>query len=113
MYVLIVEDHEDTRVVLSRLLTYCGHDVTTASDYASGCKLLANFRFGALVSDLSLPDGDGLELVIEAKKHQALIAIALTARGNETEQVAARTAGFDHFIQKPFDFHKLRNLLAA
>jgi DNA-binding response OmpR family regulator len=113
MHVLLVEDHEDSRVVLSRLLQHCGHEVAMAESVATACELLQNTRFDALISDLGLPDGDGLELVGKARELQAIpTAIALTARISDEDRAVARQAGFDHFLTKPFDFQKLRSLLA-
>ena len=81
MNVLLVEDHEDTRVVMSKLLTLCGHYVVVAGNFASAVQLLTHLRFDALISDLGLPDQDGLGLPSVAKKYQPLkMSVALTAR---------------------------------
>lgn len=99
-------------MVLSRLLTHCGHQVSLADNFQAASELLRNLKFDALVSDLGLPDRDGLELPAEAKKWQPLrLAIALTARASRDDREVASRAGFDHFLTKPFDFHKLRSLL--
>ena len=112
MHVLLVEDHEDSRV-LSRLLQHCGHEVAMAPSMETACALLQSKPFDALISDLGLPDGDGLELVGKARELQTIpITIALTARISQQDRVVAREAGFDHFLAKPFDFQKLRTLLA-
>ncbi len=79
MNILLVEDHEDTRTVLSRLLDRCGHDVVQAENVTDALTLLGNFRFDVLLSDIGLPDGDGFGLVAEAKRRQPLKAVALTA----------------------------------
>jgi DNA-binding response OmpR family regulator len=114
MHVLLVEDHEDTRVVLSRLLMHCGHNVAMAENFENACQLLRDIKFDVLVSDLGLPDRDGLDLVGEAKKLQSIgMKIALTARSSSQDRERARSAGFDHFLTKPFDFHKLRALLGT
>ena len=112
MNILIVEDHQDTRRVLSALLGRADHEVITASGVTEAVKLLENVRVNVLLSDLGLPDGDGLELVTKAKAIQPNIrAIALTARDSEKDQQLGQQAGFDHYLSKPFDFHELRTLL--
>ena len=114
MNILLVEDHQDTRRVLSNLLGRADHEVISASGTTEALKLLANMRVNVLLSDLGLQDGDGLDLVAKAKTLQPKIkAIALTARSSAQDQERGRKAGFDHYLTKPFDFHELRMLLAA
>jgi DNA-binding response OmpR family regulator len=114
MNILIVEDHQDTRRVLSTLLGRADHEVITASGVTEAIQLLQNMRVNVLLSDLGLPDGDGLELVAKAKAIQPKIrAIALTARDSAHDYRLGQKAGFDHYLSKPFDFHELRTLLGV
>src|SRR3954469_18985129 len=113
MNILIVEDHQDTRRVLSNLLGRADHEVLSASGVTEALQLLANMRVNVLLSDLGLPDGDGLDLVAKAKALQPKIrTVALTGRGSEHDVELGRKAGFDHYLTKPFDFHELRTLLS-
>jgi DNA-binding response OmpR family regulator len=110
--ILLVEDHNDTRRVLSTLLGRSGHEILTASGVRDALAVLAETRVAVLLTDLGLLDGDGLDLVAKAKALQPKIcAIALTGRGSETDFEAGKKAGFDHYLTKPFDFHELRMLL--
>jgi DNA-binding response OmpR family regulator len=110
--ILLVEDHPDTRRVLSTLLGRSGHEILTANGVGDALQLLANMRVNVLLSDLGLPDGDGLDLVARAKSLQPKIkTIALTARGSHEDYELGKKAGFDHYLTKPFDFHELRTLL--
>src|SRR3954471_15702799 len=112
--ILLVEDHNDTRRVLSTLLGRSGHEILTASGVADALRLLSNMRVNVLLSDLGLPDGDGLDLVAKAKALQPRIkTIALTARGSQNDYERGKKAGFDHYLTKPFDFHELRTLLSV
>ena len=114
MNILIVEDHQDTRRVLSTLLRRADHEVITASGVTDALQLLENMRVNVLLSDLGLPDGDGLDLVTKAKRLQPkLKAVALTARESTKDYQLGQKAGFDHYLTKPFDFHELRSLLAV
>ncbi len=113
MNILLVEDHKDSREVLSSLLTHCGHEVSTASNMQDALLLLSHFRFEILVCDIGLPDGSGLELVVEAKKRQPWKkTVALTAQALKGQRELGLRAGFDEYLTKPFDFHQLRTLLA-
>jgi two-component system, OmpR family, response regulator len=111
MQVLLVEDHTDTRAVLSTLLNRCGCRTVTAKNLREGRKRLEEMRFEILLCDLNLPDGDGIELVREAKKLQSLKAIALTGRDSEEDRAAGVKAGFDCYLTKPIDFHELRKAI--
>jgi DNA-binding response OmpR family regulator len=114
MNILIVEDHQDTRRVLSTLLERADHEVITANGVTDALQLLENMRVNVLLSDLGLPDGDGLDLVTKAKRLQPkLKAIALTGRESMADYREGQKAGFDHYLTKPFDFHELRRLLAV
>ena len=108
---LLVDDHLDTRAVLSRLLTKYGHEVATADSVQAALKFLEHARFDALISDIGLPDGDGYNLVSKAKRIQPLKAIALSGYGTEEDVRRSLEAGFDYHATKPVDLNGLRSLL--
>ena len=109
--VLIVEDHVDTRDILSRFLRRFGYEVDSLGTYESALEALNRSQFQVLLSDLTLPDGDGCDLVQEAKRRQDLKAVALTARSSDDDVKRGRAVGFDHYLTKPFDMHELRSVL--
>ena len=111
MLVLLVEDHTDTRRVLGLLLNRCGCRMVTAKNAREARTRLEEMRFDVLVSDLTLPDGDGIDLVREAKQKQTLKAIALTGRVTPEEREAGLRAGFDYYLTKPIDFQQLKQAL--
>ena len=113
MLVLLVEDHTDTRGVLSLLLNRCGCRTVTAKNVRDATARIAEMQFDVLISDLNLPDGDGLDLVRIAKKKRPLKAIALTGRVSEDERRAGLEAGFDYYLTKPVNFQELRTALKA
>jgi DNA-binding response OmpR family regulator len=108
MNVLLVEDHTDTRTILSTLLSRCGCRIVSAKNLQEARTRLGEMAFGILICDLNLPDGDGIELVREAKKMQPLKAIALTARQSENDRAAGMEAGFDCYLTKPINFRELQ-----
>lgn len=108
---LLVDDHADTRHILSRLLGKCGHEVSTAESGQSALKLMETERFDALISDIGLPDTSGYELVREAKRRQPVQGIALSGFGMEEDVRRSLEAGFDYHLTKPVEFQDLRSLL--
>ena len=108
---LLVDDHADTRRILSRLLGKCGHEVSTADCGQSALKLMETERFDALISDIGLPDTSGYELVREAKRRQPVQGIALSGFGMEEDVRRSLEAGFDYHLTKPVEFQELRALL--
>lgn len=108
---LLVEDHDDTRRILSRLLSRCGHKVSSTDHVASALKLLESERFDAVVSDIGLPGRSGYELMTLAKQRHQIKGIALSGFGMEEDVRRSFAAGFDHHLTKPVDFQNLRTVL--
>jgi two-component system response regulator PilR (NtrC family) len=111
MTVLLVEDHPDTRSVLSLLLNRCGCRTVTGKNLADARARLKEMHFDILLTDLNLPDGDGTELVHEAKVLHGLKAIALTGRISPEERAKGLKAGFDFYLTKPIDYRELKEAL--
>ncbi len=114
MQVLIVEDHDDSRFVLTNLLEHWGCTVASAPTLQSGLNSLEHERFDAIVSDIALPDGTGYALVTEAKRrNKNVLAIALTGYISPGDRKIGKLSGFDHHLSKPFDCQLLRSVLLA
>ncbi len=69
--VLLVEDHADTRRCVTQLLQSQGYEVAVAGDMKSARALGARSRFDLLLTDVALPDGNGLELLKELQRNLA------------------------------------------
>lgn len=111
--VLVVEDHGDTRRVLSTLLDRWGFDVSTAESLRSGLTFVDAKEFDVIVTDIALPDGTGYALVMEAKRKQnALKAIAISGYHSAADIEIGKMSGFDYHLTKPFDCHALRTILS-
>ncbi len=108
---LLVEDHEPTLQVLSRLLVRAGHRVLTASTVGDALKVAAGAKFDAVISDLGLPDGTGTDLMRELHSRYGLRGIALSGYGMEEDLARSREAGFALHLVKPVDFHQLEYAL--
>lgn len=110
---LIVEDHEPTLRVLTRLLTRAGHRVVNASTVASALAAAEAGTFDLVISDLGLPDGTGVELMMQLRDRYHLRGIALSGYGMEEDIARSRAAGFQTHLIKPVDFDQLRRAIAT
>jgi PAS domain S-box-containing protein len=110
--ILLVEDHEPTLNVLTRLLSRAGHEVIPAESVAAAQAAVEKRRFDVLISDLGLPDGTGLDLIAALRSsHPDFAAIALSGYGMEEDLFRTREAGFAAHLVKPVDFDQLRDAL--
>ena len=109
--VLLVEDHEDTRMILRRLLTRWGHTVTTAGCVAEARLALADGTFDLLLSDVGLPDGTGMDVVTILREKSRIPAVAMSGYGMEADIARTRDAGFDEHLVKPVAADLLRELV--
>jgi PAS domain S-box-containing protein len=111
--ILLVEDHEPTRTVLAHLLTRRRYQVQTASSVAEARALAGEQAFHLLISDLGLPDGNGLDLMKELQAHNKEVqGIALTGYGMEQDIARSLEAGFASHLIKPVSVESLENALA-
>jgi DNA-binding NtrC family response regulator len=101
--VLVVDDESDLAESCARLLRRRGYRVVTAHSYVTGQAALSQTSPALLVSDVRLPDGDGLDLVRAAgARHPPVPAIVISGYLSEANQIAARDAGAVAFLSKPF-----------
>ncbi len=111
MRLLLIEDHAATCEVLSRLLRKAGHDVTTAGSVAEARAAAGRADFDAVISDLGLPDGTGIELMIHLRDTHGLGGIALSGYGMDEDLRRSREAGFSVHLVKPVDIDELKRAL--
>lgn len=105
--ILLVEDDLTLALSLRLALTAHGHHIDVAHTLGAARSLLAH-RPDLILLDLGLPDGDGLELVVELRrKNDITPIIALTARGTLTDRVDGLHKGLDDYVTKPFDLPEL------
>lgn len=113
MRILVVEDHADTRNVLTVLLTRWGHEVSTADTLKSGLnRLHSEPPVDVILSDIALPDGTGYALISEARRTgRPVLGIALSGYNYPSDVRIAKLTGFDHHLSKPCDCAYLRSIL--
>src|ERR1700735_3342043 len=112
--VLIVDDEPDLLELVSLTLGRMSLETRTAPDLASGRRLLATQHFDLCLTDMRLPDGDGLDLVAWIQENRSDLPVAvITAHGNVESAVRALKLGAFDFVSKPLDLGVLRKLVGS
>jgi len=114
--ILLVEDNEMSRDMLSRRLQRRGHDVVVAVDGAQALELAGSERPAIILMDMSLPVVDGWEATRRLKADEATRAIpviALTAHAMAGDRAKALAAGCDDYDVKPVEFARLSAKIEA
>jgi len=109
---LVIDDEPDICELLSLTLRRMDIDTAIAGDVKSAKAQLSGKRFDICLTDMRLPDGDGLELVEWMQEHSSGVPVAvITAHGNVETAVQALKLGAFDFISKPVDLQNLRNIV--
>ena len=109
---LIVDDERDIRELLVLTLGRMGLRISTAANLAEARELLASNHFDLCLTDMRLPDGNGIELVTEiTRDHPSTPVAMITAFGSMDLAVEALKAGAFDFVSKPVDINVLRGLV--
>ena len=112
--VLIVDDEPDICELLSITLQRMELNPRTASNLAAAQRLLKTEQFELCLTDMQLPDGNGLELVEWMQQYSPAVPVAvITAHGNVETAVRALKLGAFDFVSKPLELAGLRKLVAA
>ncbi len=112
--VLVVDDEADIRELLELTLLRMGLAVESAASVAEANALLKAKRFDLCLTDMRLPDGDGLDLVRHIGAHCADLPVAvITAYGSAENAVAALKAGAFDYLSKPVSLDDLRTLVKS
>lgn len=110
--VLVIDDEPDIAELLEITLTRMGLETEVAVDVKGAIATLQQSNVDLVLTDLRLPDGDGMDIVHHIAEHQAGMPVAvITAHGNMDLAITAMKAGAFDFISKPVDINKLRNLI--
>jgi len=114
--ILLVEDNELNRDMLSRRLERKGHEVSIAVDGRQGIDMARAGRFDLVLMDMSLPEIDGWEttrLMRAAPETRTVPIIALTAHAMAGDRDRALAAGCNDYDTKPVEFDRLLGKMAA
>jgi two-component system KDP operon response regulator KdpE len=107
MRVLIVEDDKDIRALMRTSLSVEGFEVQTAVSVSEASALLKHAMPDVMVLDLGLPDGDGVDLVRQVRRHHNLPILVVSARHQEAQKILLLDAGADDYLTKPFSVGEL------
>jgi DNA-binding response OmpR family regulator len=114
MRLLIVEDNEELAELLAKGLQTAGYESDTLSSIEEARSVLETTFYAALILDLGLPDGDGLELLRELRhRNNPIPVLVLTARGGLHDRVQGLRSGADDYLVKPFALEELIARLEA
>ncbi len=109
--ILLVEDEPVGRDLLARGLTRAGYEVATAADGVLAAELLAG-PFDYVVTDLVMPNADGLAVLAELNRRQhSALRIVMTSFADKERVVAVLNLGADYLLEKPFGVDALRAIL--
>jgi CheY-like chemotaxis protein len=115
--ILVVDDHAESAEVLARLLRHAGHFVTAAPTGADAVAAAASMpTIDAVISNISLPDGDGCELLRLLRERRAgapRLAIAVTGHGEPECRQRCEQAGYARFLTKPIQVKELLEAVAT
>ena len=110
--ILIVDDEPDIRELLEITLSRMGNVTHSAADLNQAYALLKQYEFDLCLTDMRLPDGNGIELVRHINQNYPEIPVAMiTAHGNMESAIEALKAGAFDFVSKPVNLQMLRNLI--
>lgn len=111
--ILVVDDEDGMRRLLGRVLTREGYETFTVGSGAEALRLVASERFDLVVTDIKMPEMDGLQLLDELKEYEpSLPVIVMTAYGTIENAVQALRSGAYDYIAKPFETDEIKLMVA-
>jgi len=111
---LIIDDEPDIRELLEITLGRMKLETVTAADQAQALAALGEQTFDLCLTDMQLPDGNGLEIVEHINQHYPNLPVAMiTAFGSMDTAIASLKAGAFDYLQKPIDLEQLRSLIES
>ena len=115
--VLVVDDDDDARQLVSTVLVESGARATAAASVGEALESLARARFDVLVADIAMPGRDGYDLIHEVRRlegeRRSIPAVALTAYAGREDQEHALAAGYHAHLTKPLEASKLVDVVAG
>src|ERR1700731_2001527 len=105
--ILVVDDEPQIPRVLRTSLSSHGYDIRVANDGETALEIMKDWTPDLVITDLSMPNMDGLELCRRLRLSTKIPIIVLSVRGEETTKVQALDAGADDYVTKPFGLDEL------
>ncbi len=101
-HILVVDDEEMIRKLISKYAAYEGHEVTEAADGMEAIEQCRNGNFDIMIIDIMMPELDGFSACREIRKFSQIPIIMLSARGEEYDKINGFELGIDDYVVKPF-----------
>ena len=101
-HILVVDDEEMIRKLISKYAVYEGHTVTEAKDGMEAVRLCREVSFDIMIIDIMMPELDGFSACREIRKFSQIPIIMLSARGEEYDKINGFELGIDDYVVKPF-----------
>ncbi|PYJ34385.1 MAG: hypothetical protein DME88_05345 [Verrucomicrobia bacterium] len=105
--ILLVDDHQDTCAALEKLLVRRGYLVAATHNVRSAMEAAVRNKFDLLISDIALPDGTGMDLMMQLRAISNVPGIAISGFGNNSDIKRSLQAGFSEHLIKPIKLEKL------
>jgi signal transduction histidine kinase len=105
--ILLVDDHQDTCAALEKLLARRGHLIAVTHNVRSAMETALHNKFDLLISDIALPDGTGMDLMMQLRAIANVPGIAISGFGNNGDIERSLQAGFSEHLIKPIKLDKL------
>lgn len=112
-HILVVDDEEMIRKLISKYAVYEGHTVTEAKDGMEAVRLCREGSFDIMIIDIMMPELDGFSACREIRKFSQIPIIMLSARGEEYDKINGFELGIDDYVVKPFSPKELMMRVAA
>ncbi len=110
--ILVVDDEENARVALSKILVHDGYEVASASNGLEALNYLRSNEVELIITDLNMPEMDGLKFLRELNRsHPASNVIMITAYGEVESYLEAMTLGAFEYINKPVRYIELKKVI--
>lgn len=112
--ILVIDDEPDIRELLTMTLARMGLFCDTAANFKQGIEAIKHHQYSLVLTDMRLPDGDGIELVKFIQKNKPRLPVAvITAYGNVEGAVNTLKAGAFDYVSKPIDLKMLKELVTT
>jgi DNA-binding NtrC family response regulator len=110
--ILIVDDEENARVALSKILTHEGYDVSSAGNGLEALNFLQHRDVELIITDINMPEMNGLTFLRElGRRHPRSNVIMITAYGEVESYLEAMDLGAFEYINKPVKYDDLRKVI--
>ena len=106
-HILIIDDDDRIRELLSRYLTKQGYRASTANGADQARAKMQGLKYDLLIVDIMMPGEDGLSLTRSLREHHDVPIILLTALGEAEQRIAGLRSGADDYLPKPFEPEEL------